>query len=801
MESNKLFTYDRLKDFVNNYTEYIEEKKVEQQNPETENYKYYQFEASPDGIPLNSLGRFKSDDFYKITMWRNDVVKNGIDAWKINLAKMLKAHKKAEKAYMNNGITNGNVQAELKCICNQYSDPEIINARPDGAGEFISLEDEIILLASEVAQNENNDANLSQNTYNGVIPNTTGENTTNYMINTGFSQITGTASLGTIDLTGMLKLPKSGQYRVSLLNESTTSEKTLIWIGEQALAEYTVYNSTITSRSQNKNYDFFVEQETYLPIRIQQYLDIPAGSGSGTITANINLQLEEISENENGTLSYETLNINECLYYSTTPLFVLYCAFISNNQMDFISNEFLCYSTNAANALAVISYNSDAAAAASDELAMLTADADVSAAAAPYAADAAAVVTAPSPDIAPMSRIDTYTSELNQIYKTIRKELKNAVNGKYDYNNYNRVSYGVLPDNIEYTQNMIASDGAVYLPYCYSIYRLNNDPRFGSIYQISTTRNNSGAYTYNKINDRLIDSILEYDNSYREKPGYYPNLNEVSNDGAVQNVPTSDGMECKDLCNDSALCGHYYTFAQNGIAKCLLGTDSSMPYYNTVPHSSIDPGSSSLNLRNFQIDTSSPQGCDVIGDTNIIPITMTNNYSDNFRYSRYSIVNEEITQPQQVGICGDASYNNLKNEAYDILYNNAMYFKDGTFVENFIPNQKVTHGIRDTNDAIRTNLHNETVYAKKMEDIDENYNVIKEKIPTYEDKRQMMTDDPKYDYAGDELLYFRNKLLPDVRKKRIMDNNETFVNAELLYALGTVSAVTLIVFAIVLARD
>ena len=65
----------------------------------------------------------------------------------------------------------------------------------------------------------------------------------------------------------------------------------------------------------------------------------------------------------------------------------------------------------------------------------------------------------------------------------------------------------------------------------------------------------------------------------------------------------------------------------------------------------------------------------------------------------------------------------------------------------------------------------------------------------------MMTDDPKYDYAGDELLYFRNKLLPDVRKKRIMDNNETFVNAELLYALGTVSAVTLIVFAIVLARD
>ena len=130
-----------------------------------------------------------------------------------------------------------------------------------------------------------------------------------------------------------------------------------------------------------------------------------------------------------------------------------------------------------------------------------------------------------------------------------------------------------------------------------------------------------------------------------------------------------------------------------------------------------------------------------------------------------------------------------------------MYFKDGTFVESFIPDKKVTHGMSDTNNAIRTNLHNETVYAKKMEDIDEKYNIIKEKIPTYEEKRQIMIDNPKYDYRGDELLYFRNKLLPDVQKKRIMDNNETFVNAELLYALGTVSAVTLIVFAIVLARD
>ena len=766
MESNKLFTYDRLKDFVNNYTEYIEEKKVEQQNPETENYKYYQFEASPDGIPFNSLGRFKSNDFYKIPMWKSmdNTQKNGVDAWKINLAKMLNKYKRNEKVYMNNGIENGKVQLGLKCISNQYSDPEIINTRGDGDGEFISLDDEIMLLASE-------EEDITTNKYNDIISNTTtAENTTNYTIQTGFEEMSVT-SLGTVDITGMIKLPKSGQYKVSLLNESTTSEKTLIWIGEQALAEYTVYNSVITSRSNKKSYDIYVEQETYLPIRIQQYVDIPAGTPNDPIITSINLQLDEITENANGTLNEQNININNCLFYCSTPLFILYCTFFSQNQTDFINKQFICYSTGY--------FNSNF----SDSLVNSS--------------------PSPSPDSTPFqTNIDEYSSELNQIYKTIRRELNNAANGKYDYNDDNRVSYGVLPgDNIEYTQNIVASDGAVYLPYCYSIYRLNNDPRFGSIYQISTTTNSSAAYTYNKLNDRLIDSILEYDNSYREKPGYYPNLNELSSNGAVQNVPTSDGMECKDLCNDSPLCGHYYTFAQNGVAKCLLGTNASIPYYNTIPHSSIDPDSSSLNLRNFQIDTSSPQGCDVIGNTNVIPITMTNNYSDNFRYSRYSIVNEEITQPQQIGICGDASYNNLKNEAYDILYNNAMYFKDGTFVESFTPDKKVTHGMSDTNNSIRTNLHNETVYAKKMEDIDEKYNIIKEKIPTYEEKRQIMIDNPKYDYRGDELLYFRNKLLPDVQKKRIMDNNETFVNAELLYALGTVSAVTLIVFAIVLARD
>jgi hypothetical protein len=50
-------------------------------------------------------------------------------------------------------------------------------------------------------------------------------------------------------------------------------------------------------------------------------------------------------------------------------------------------------------------------------------------------------------------------------------------------------------------------------------------------------------------------------------------------------------------------------------------------------------------------------------------------------------------------------------------------------------------------------------------------------------------------------LHFRTHAQPDIRKKKIIDNNELFVNSQLIYTLGTVTMATLIVFSIMLARD
>ena len=46
-----------------------------------------------------------------------------------------------------------------------------------------------------------------------------------------------------------------------------------------------------------------------------------------------------------------------------------------------------------------------------------------------------------------------------------------------------------------------------------------------------------------------------------------------------------------------------------------------------------------------------------------------------------------------------------------------------------------------------------------------------------------------------------HKNAPRILKKRIMDNNELYLTTKLLFTLGTVTATTLIIFAVILARD
>ena len=97
MDSNKMYTHDRLSKFVDNYKEYIQKKKEEQGNDPNGNYAYYHFDYNPNGITTSLTGRYSHEVLSNASAWSPMAFKNGIDGWKMTLAKGLTEYKEKEQ--------------------------------------------------------------------------------------------------------------------------------------------------------------------------------------------------------------------------------------------------------------------------------------------------------------------------------------------------------------------------------------------------------------------------------------------------------------------------------------------------------------------------------------------------------------------------------------------------------------------------------------------------------------------------------------------------------------------------------
>ena len=733
MNSNHLFTYDRLSDFVKNYKEYVERIETEESNPETENYKYYHFEQSPEGITMSNVGRFGRDVFSNNSSWKELPFSNGIDAWRMNLAKLYNDYKIEELNRIDSSRTAG-----LKYILNKTSEGKYVNPRilPNIDTSNLSHNATIQNADSKVGVIE--DFSQFKKMFSELLLDV--ENHSN-------SQ-DAESQLISIDFTGLINV-KQGNYKFTGSGENCNY---FIWIGDQAICEYLSTNSTINKG--NNSYNEYYPLECYVPIRIQCYF---SNEDKDTIDINFSVVQENMVQNKISNTNVTKTSLFNCI----DPPLLLYCAFVSESNNDFLNDNFKCFGifTIRDNKIVVENY-----------------------------------------------------SQLTLFYKTFKENLNDVLNNKYDYNEDNRLSYGVIP-NIK-TEYTIINKEINLLPFCYSIYKINSDYRMGKTFQIKTKTDNNGTYTMNQFNDKLTDSILEYSNSYREKPGYYPNKDNLD----IQYFTSAQdlsGVECKTLCNENPNCRYYFTYTSNEKPKCIINSDNSLPYYNRIPPSNsqhpVDENSSSVFLRNYQLDISGGLNCGTFSNINRdYEVKNTTNFSDTFKYSKYAIDKKQIVTPNKIGICGDVEYLTHQNDAKKILYDNALYYRDGSWreKEGFTTdsnekdkNQKITHAISDTGDSIRKNLNSERGYSGKMVNIDEKYEKLQHKIPKYNQLKNEMIENPKYDFKGDELLHFRTHLQPDVRKKKIMDNNELYVNSQLLFALGTVTSATLIVFAILLARE
>lgn len=718
-DDTTLFTYKRLSDFVSNYTSYVATKEEEQSAPGTENYKYVHFEETPQGIAYENLGRYGKTIFSALPSWSSLENKNTVDAWKMNLVKLLDDYREKEMVSMDANRVSG-----LPYKVNFFTN-SMINGTPDIDATNLAYQ------SAQVTERTLQGVSTAFGDLDDIKAKLPSDEQENYS--------------ASIDWNGLF-LAEPGHYRFTYKADGTYCTP-YVWIGDKAICEYRGDNATLTQYKDT--FEIYVPRRQYIPIRMQCYF-----LSADRYTMKFNVQVEKLSYKEE---EQQQLVTTQSLFHSETPYLLGYAAFVSKNVTDFEKGLLSCFT--------------------------------------PFSVKNSAVV---GPN----------TQQLQVFYNKLRENYNDVLANTYDYNDDNRLSYGKIPENnIQYT--IAEGDGQ---PFAYSIYRLQGDYRMGKTFQIKTELNQSMAYPMTQFSDKLTQSILDYSNNYREKPGYYPNRDSVDVQYYTQ-AEDKTGLECKELCNANSNCRHYFTYTSNEKSKCIIDGDNSMPHFNRVPPANsehpIDENTSSLFLRNYQLDIDGGLNCGTFTNRgNVVPVENNSNYSDTFQYAKYSIDNAKINDPKKIGMCGDATFVKHQNEAKDILYKDALYYADGSWKQEGFEDkeeddgkEKETNAIDDTGDAIQSNLENSKRYAKKMERIQANVKQLETSIPEFQEIRHTMNNNPKYDYNGDELLYFRNKLLPNIRKKRTLDSNELYVRSQLLYALGTVTAATFIVFAIVLARD
>ena len=744
MEKDKLYTYDRLSQFVDNYTEFVKVKKAEQSSPTTQNYNYYHFETSPDAVNSDSVGRFGSSLFTDVnSQWKAMGGSNGINAWKLNLGKKMITLKNTHNASVVGGLQSG-LSYTIKKFNNYSNITDItkLNVQPYDLLAQVAYVDTVSELTGFQSESQ------CPTGYGAAGPTTPGACFTPYSSilstpETGNTAFTTTVyNPSSVNTNNIISIEWNG-YFYQEINGIYTFTATIpdnclyyIWFGDKSVCEFTSANADIHN-TQNK-YQILIENKQPIPIRIQCiFIDQIQPIIDLTITRN---------KMTNETVSDVSIELSSSLYYSSVKPFVFYAAFVSTSQKQFLNNEFTCYSL-----------------------------------------------------VTDKSGVLAINGDLSDFYKKFRQGLLDVINLKYDYNSSNRLSYGVIP-SIK-TQYTISSDTSS-LPFAYSIYRLHTDSRMGNTYQINTAMNEQTLHPMQKFGDD--NSIIEYSNTFTTKTNYYPNSSLLT----ASDVVSKDGLACKEKCVGESNCNHYYTFTSNNGKdnKCITSTLTTPEFNRVIPPNStisIDPNSSSLYIRNSQIQASGANCGTEIRPSNIIPVNSTTNYSTNFEYSNYTLdTDTEITKPEQIGICGSPAYHKQQNDAYDILFNPSTYSNGGKSWTESFTGEKTTQAIEDTSDAIQTNLKNEQTYANKMESINTKEKELSQNlIPQYRETREIMENNPIYDFNGDSLLDFRNKPIPQVREKRIMDNNQQYVTSQLMLSLGTLSAATLIVFAIMLARE
>jgi hypothetical protein len=760
-QNTTMFTYDRLSNFVKGYKDYVDELITKAEMGDI--FKYNHYEYSPNGITISDIGRIPSTALSALPNWKVFLTTNTPNAWKMNLSKTYNDIKAEEKKTLDTITKQSGLQYKVVLLPNSaYSTNS--NTFFANANSLVNLFSQagVTIVQSGIASSLDNYASAFQDPTSQIPVKVLNSNA---------------VAFGA-EWTGYFSPSKLGNYVFSI-SVGNAGGYFLMWIGNKVICEYTTFN--IDAYNGKATFTMNAMQPGYYPIRIQYFNAMTPN------TTALNFSLTVQKQQADG--SVVNVPTSSCFYVIDNGNYVpklLYCSFVSQSPTHFKSGKFQCYSYD----------------------------------------------------------LNASTSDFATLYALFNQYKVGMQSQQYDSEG-NLVEFGQLPDNTNYTP--VAGD-VNSLPDRFSIYRLDSDLRMGKTFQIDTRANGETLYEMRMINptpNAPNKPILSYAEDYHEMPNYYPNTS-PSDLSVFQTATDLNGEACKMSCNSSQNCNHYFTYTSRGNPKCIIDTENVVPSFNQIQPdvglvNPIDTGSSSLFMRNLQFVEPTCNGVSSDGKpagpiAQVKTVNNVNVYNNSvFPYNDFVWDSEAVNAVDDIGVCGDKRFRKMTNDAAQILFQNATYKPDGSWTngqgqsenastavneqwgawkqtegfQNVGPTviqppaqSKYTDAISDTADSIHATLQNEQQYAQLMDHVNQNYLELSQtRIPEYLRLRKQLNGNVNADYNGNTLLYLRNKPVPTVQERNISDIQEQYNTQNLVYILGTITAASLLVLALIIGRD
>jgi len=773
-----IYTNDRVNDYSKRYKEYVDKIEGNSNTPGgSPAYQYYRFVTSPDAITITEIGRCLSSDILKLksasdshVLWKTLPGVNTPEGWKMQIGQKLSEMKRGDMGLSttyNSNITRKTPGLECRItILSSNSDDQdnkyVSNLTQLGVNsnsafldacasrqydaQSITWIDRFLINPKISYKTETTDFSDYKSLF--TIPSDKSD-LNKYVVG--------------IEWTGYFKPQILGEYKFAI---KSGSGYCLLWIGNKAICEYMPENSDINI--QTNPFTIVVSEDRYYPIRIQYY--------ANSNTAPNDSRVFSFTITNTATLSQ--LDLSKCLYTINDGSYLpklVYCSFVSRSLENFRYGKFDCYTMDMENE----------------------------------------------------SEVDC-----GEFYKFMNSQKYNYSSKQHDYDNVSGVmQYGTLKDGNTYSDVSVANNQNS-MPIIFSINRVDSDIRMNQVFQIKTQKQSVDGV---QIPYEMVAMHTDFNKglSYDTLPNYYP-------DNPASGVNVKGPNDCKKRCNDLPDCNFFYSYKSNNVPRCVVGTNNKNPTFTQIRPigpdaiSSVDETTSTLNIRTFNFPRAEGCGANAVFVNSEEDVKNTVDYTNSFTYSNYTLAPKPITTHKEVGKCADSEFLNLENEARNILYSKTKYQSGGEYLHpdgsiaranypssdnrNFWNSIKLqsegmrnrlegmdtknTQAVLDTQDAIAAVKAKEMSFAATQMGINKNlYDLSNSAIPVYLEQRTKMNNNVNSDLSGNMLLYFRNQRIPTLREQTAFDSNESGFMQNSLYVLGTMTAVSLLILAVLLARE